>query len=96
MLKKWETNNLEECNLPDEVRIAFISATKNFHGITFKPILYYGKQNFIGVDYAITCSQVTETNPPQESLILMIINSLPNKNIEGKFDYEIKDIKHII
>lgn len=95
-MKEWKIQTLQECNLPDDVKVAFISSTKNFHGISFTPIMYYGEQKFIGTNYAIICKQITETNPPQESLVLMVINSIPNKEVVGKYNYEITDINHII
>ena len=74
MLGSIQLEKFEACKLNQEAASAWSAADK-LVGVSYKPLMYLGKQMVKGTDYFFIAEQTLITNPPQRRVVAITIHS---------------------
>lgn len=86
----WEyPKNLQPGNLPEKAATAFTAAKAELLGVDLTPLCYLGQQLVAGVNYGVLCLAKSVTNPPVESLKVVVVYENLEHTSEIFFIYDI-------
>ena len=71
--------------LDEEVELAFTEVTKELKGMSYKPVMYLGKQPVNGINYLLIAEDIRTTKNKDKSIVGIIINIPPGEGaIKGE------------
>lgn len=77
----WTLNSdIEPLTIPEKAEAAFERATKEYVGMSFKPIALLGSQVVSGMNYMFICEGTTVTQNPEASLKMVVVYNDLNDN----------------
>ena len=75
MTGAWEiVENMQACNLPQDVATGFSEVGNSMIGATYVPVLYCATQIVNGKNHMIMCKQTVSSNPAKESIVEMVLH----------------------